>query len=84
VQHFQKTAEGALPLVQLKERLRLADQPLKVKGPAKWPRRVFNVRAYGAKGDDVTDETRAIRAALAAAEKNGAGVAYSAERSSRA
>jgi hypothetical protein len=39
-----------------------------------WPGMVFNVKQFGAKGDDVADDTQAIRDALAAAEKNGGGV----------
>ena len=50
--------------------------PVRVKLPDAWPEKVFNVRDFGAKGDDVADDTAAIREALAAAEKNGGGVVY--------
>lgn len=40
------------------------------------PAGVYNVRTFGAKGDATTDDTLAIRAALAAAEKAGGGTVY--------
>jgi hypothetical protein len=49
---------------------------IEVKSPVAWPSKQFNVRAYGAKGDDVADDTKAVRDALSAAEKNGGGVVY--------
>ena len=51
-------------------------EPLRIEiaVPEPWPDRTFDVRAYGAKGDDTTDDTGAIRAALADAEANGGGV----------
>jgi hypothetical protein len=47
---------------------------VEVKAAAAWPDKVFNVRDFGAKGDDATDDTKAVRDALAAADKNGGGV----------
>jgi hypothetical protein len=48
--------------------------PIEIKIPAAWPTTRFDVRDFGAKGDDTTDDTDAIVAALAAAEENGGGV----------
>jgi len=41
-----------------------------------WPATVLNVREFGATADGTADDTWAIQAALAAAEKNGGGVVY--------
>jgi hypothetical protein len=41
-----------------------------------WPTTAFDVTAFGAKGNDQTDDTPAIRRALARAEANGGGVVY--------
>jgi hypothetical protein len=41
-----------------------------------WPTTVYNVRDYGAKGDNQNDDTYAIRRALAWAGKQGGGVVY--------
>lgn len=49
---------------------------VKVKNPDIWPDKVFNVKDFGAKGDDVTDDTVAISSALAAAATNNGGVVY--------
>ena len=52
--------------------------PLKIeiKTPDLWPEKVFDVKKFGALGDDITDDTVSIRGALDAAEKNGGGVVY--------
>lgn len=47
-----------------------------VKNPTAWPSRVFNIKDYGAKGDDQTDDSTAFRQVLAAAKANGGGVVY--------
>ena len=47
-----------------------------VKPAQPWPSAVFNVRDYGALGTGVQDDTKPIRAALAAAEKSGGGTVY--------
>ena len=49
---------------------------IEIRRPDAWPDQTFNVRSFGALGDDMTDDTAAIRAALDAAEKNGGGVVY--------
>ena len=49
---------------------------LNVKAPAMWPATVFNVKTYGARGDDVADDSGAFRSALNAANRNGGGVVY--------
>ena len=47
---------------------------LQVEAAAPWPATVFNAKDYGAKGNDSSDETAAVQAALDAAEANGGGV----------
>ncbi len=50
---------------------------VEIRPPQTWPAKVFNVKQdFGAHGDDVTDDTAAIEAALAAARQNGGGVVY--------
>jgi hypothetical protein len=47
---------------------------VEIKSGDAWPQTVFNVRQFGARGDDVSDDTTAVRDALAAADKNGGGI----------
>jgi hypothetical protein len=49
---------------------------VEIRRPDIWPEKTFDVRSFGAMGDDMTDDTAAIRSALDAAEKNGGGVVY--------
>ena len=49
---------------------------LRVQAPTGWPEHIFNVREYGARGDNVTDDSQAFRQALEAAERQGGGVVY--------
>lgn len=49
---------------------------LTVKSPVQWPDRLFNVRNFGARGDNITDDSGALRSAFAAAERNGGGIVY--------
>ncbi len=50
--------------------------PVTIKVPDVWPSKVYNVKDFGALGDDTSDDTYAVRAALAEAEKNGGGVVF--------
>jgi hypothetical protein len=49
---------------------------VEVKNPDVWPNTIFNVKDFGAKGDDMADDTQAITSALAAAATNNGGVVY--------
>lgn len=49
---------------------------LRVRAPSGWPEQVYNVRQYGGRGDNVTDDSDAFRRALEAAERNGGGIVY--------
>ena len=49
---------------------------LRVRQPEKWPEKVFNIRDFGAKGDNVTDDSEAFRKALQAVAENGGGIIY--------
>lgn len=44
--------------------------------PQSWPQERWNVREHGALGDDVHDDSDAIRSVLAKAEANGGGIVY--------
>lgn len=47
-----------------------------IKRPEAWPEKTWNVREHGAMGDDVHDDSAAIRAVLSEAEENGGGIVY--------
>ena len=47
-----------------------------VEKPLAWPQTVFNVKDFAAEGTGLKDDTTPVRAALAAAEKNGGGVVF--------
>jgi hypothetical protein len=49
---------------------------LNIKAPSAWPPAIFNVMDFGARGDNVTDDSGALRGALNAADRNGGGVVY--------
>jgi hypothetical protein len=50
---------------------------IEIRNPDAWPAQVFNVKKdFGAKGDDINDDTDAIEKALAASRANGGGTVY--------
>src|SRR5206468_5868981 len=49
---------------------------LTIKHPTSWPVDIFNVKDFGAYGDNITNDSDAFRRALAAAEQNKGGVVY--------
>jgi hypothetical protein len=50
--------------------------PVQIKLPAIWPPSVFNIRSFGAQGDNVHDDTNALKAALEAASVHGGGIIF--------
>lgn len=48
----------------------------KVKLPVDWPREIYDVKSFGALGDDVHDDTAAILKALEKCEKNHGGIIH--------
>jgi hypothetical protein len=49
---------------------------LNIRAAARWPANVFDVRRFGARGDNVTDDSDAFKDTLNAAERNGGGIVY--------
>lgn len=49
---------------------------LRIASPTPWPNQRFDVSHFGAQGDDNTDDTAAVRKAIAAAAQNGGGIVY--------
>lgn len=49
---------------------------LEIQEATPWPSTVFNVHDFGAKGDSITDDTEAIRAALRKSQSEGGGIVY--------
>jgi hypothetical protein len=49
---------------------------IRIENPRAWPQTIFDVKTFGSDGSGANDDTAAIRAALAAARKNGGGVVY--------
>ncbi len=49
---------------------------VRVRNATQWPTRVFNVRDFGARGDNVADDSDVFRRVLQAAERNRGGVVY--------
>lgn len=45
-----------------------------VKQPITWPSREYNIKDFGAKGDNMTDDSAAVKAAFDAIEANGGGI----------
>jgi len=49
---------------------------LTVKTAVVWPKTVFNIRNFGAVGDDIQDDSGALRKAIEAAKRSGGGIIY--------
>jgi hypothetical protein len=49
---------------------------LKVKAPDAWPATQFNIKDFGAHGDNINDDSEPLRRALEAAQQNGGGVIF--------
>jgi len=49
---------------------------ISIKNPIAWPSRIFNVRNFGAHGDNIHDDSGPLRATFRAASDNGGGVVY--------
>jgi hypothetical protein len=49
---------------------------LNVKAPDVWPAALFNIKDFGARGDNINDDSRPLRRALRAAGEHGGGVIY--------
>ena len=49
---------------------------MEIKLPVKWPAAVFDIRSFGAQGDNIHDDSNALRAVLAVAAQHGGGVVY--------
>ncbi len=49
---------------------------IRIRPASAWPDKVLDVREFGARGDNVTDDSEAFRRALEAVERNGGGVVY--------
>ncbi len=49
---------------------------LRVKHPGYWPSGTFNIRQFGAHGDDTNDDSEAFLRVLAAAERAGGGIIF--------
>jgi hypothetical protein len=51
-------------------------QEITIAEKPEWPDKVFNVQKFGAAGDGITDDTKAVEEAIAALRENNGGVLY--------